>query len=123
MDAMRILVVEDSTIQFSILSSGLKRLNIDCTHARSFTEALSIIRSDRPFSCILSDVSLPCLKIEDFLKEIARIGNETPILIYTANTSITADSFDNFRNVCGLIHKPACAPVIGDCLRNTANSG
>lgn len=123
MDTQRILVVEDSVVQFAILSAGLKNQNWECVHAPSFADAIATIRSNGSLCCIVSDVSLPGMSFEDFLRELEGLQVSIPVIIYTANTSIHEKTFSSFPFVKNTLHKPTGPAKIAELVRYAAGLG
>jgi two-component system response regulator TctD len=87
--AMRILLVEDSRQLSNWLAKTLRRDNyaVDCVHDGE--DADYALRSQE-YSMVILDLSLPKLDGIEVLRRLRARGNNVPVLILTANNSISA---------------------------------
>lgn len=88
MASLRLLIVEDSRVQLTLLTMLVEKFGFDVTGAESAEEALEVIQSVK-FAAILMDISLPGMNGFDCAKHIRALEREkqlerTPIVALTA---------------------------------------
>ncbi len=79
----RLLIVDDEAELAETLASILKSKTLEPYVCINAIDALSAIKTQK-FDCIVSDLSMPNMNGVEFLKEIRRLGLDTPFIIYTA---------------------------------------
>lgn len=92
MKQLRVLIVEDSSIQDAILSEYLEvvllaaiNTDIEVSHAKSMAETEAITKLNRDFDLVLLDLNLP----DSFGSETLRIARslfDCPIIVLTSMT-------------------------------------
>ena len=87
---MRLLVVDDDPKLRSLLKRGLEESSIDCETAGSVADALEIVKDvdSSHFDLILLDVMLPDRTGWEFLSELRRIKDMTPVIFLTARHEV-----------------------------------
>ncbi|PHP67457.1 sigma-54-dependent Fis family transcriptional regulator [Zhengella mangrovi] len=87
MNEPAILVVEDSAALAETYRGFLRRTSSQCDLAGTGKEALSKCEA-RAYDCIVLDVNLPDMSGLDIMQSLRDRGNDTPVVIITANASI-----------------------------------
>jgi two-component system, chemotaxis family, chemotaxis protein CheY len=81
---MRALVVDDSAVMRKLLTGALERAEVtEVTHAKTGQEAVDAANAGR-FDLILMDRNLPNMSGLDAVRAIREGGDETPIIMVTA---------------------------------------
>lgn len=82
----KVLLVEDQEFQSDIIKSAFAEHNINVVQAFSAQSALSKLKSDQKFDCVILDIQLPDADGLDVLDKIKAMPPyaETPIIINTA---------------------------------------
>ncbi|MCB2195050.1 MAG: response regulator [Bacteroidetes bacterium] len=84
---MKILVVDDSTINNILLQNYLEENNFEVVTALNGPDALEIIRKE-PIDLVLLDVMMPEFSGFDFLKHLKTYNLSVPVIIITANADV-----------------------------------
>ena len=85
---MRILLVEDDTLLGDGVCAGLRREDNAVDWVKNGETALSAIQ-DTQYDCIILDIGLPRMSGLDVLRRMRETGNDTPVLILTAQDDIS----------------------------------
>ena len=85
---MRILLVEDDTLLGEGLLLGLQRDKQSVDWVKNGESALTAMAST-PYDAVILDVGLPKMSGLEVLKKTRRLGQQTPILILTAQDTVT----------------------------------
>ena len=80
-----ILVADDEPDILETISDIIETYHPKVLRAKDGEEALNLFKSNR-VSCIISDINMPRLNGLNFLKEVRKLGFETPIIFVTAHT-------------------------------------
>jgi CheY-like chemotaxis protein len=107
----RVLVVDDSQVNRSVLTAFLKRAGVaSIDHACDGEEALgkidSATKAGRPYDFVFSDFWMPNmngLEMIEKLRADSRFGN-LPVFALTADTEINGDK--RTKLFTGILHKP-----------------
>jgi len=86
----RVLVVDDVPMNLKVLAAMLRKLNIDCVCAESGMQALKILRTDKDFNCILTDLWMPEMNGEQLIDAILTMPGtgKMKIIAVTADTEV-----------------------------------
>lgn len=84
---MRILLVEDNDRLSGLLTTGLGRAGFELDIVTSVADAEAVLTAGR-YPVIVLDLGLPDADGLDFLRELRRRGDTTPLLILTARGGI-----------------------------------
>jgi CheY-like chemotaxis protein/HPt (histidine-containing phosphotransfer) domain-containing protein len=88
LDGLRILVVEDNTMNLMLAQAVLESLGGTVVLADSGSAALKKLESEPAFDVILMDIQMPGMDgIETTRKLRRELGVKTPVIALTANTS------------------------------------
>ncbi|MFM2206424.1 MAG: hypothetical protein RL213_399 [Bacteroidota bacterium] len=88
LDGLRILVVEDNTMNLMLAQAVLESLGATVVLADSGSAALKKLESEPAFDVILMDIQMPGMDgIETTTKLRRELGVKTPVIALTANTS------------------------------------
>ena len=87
MHAARVLIVEDSLSIALTYRVFLERENHSAVIAHTAEEARKLLAASA-FSIVLLDLNLPDGNGIDFLETIRKAGNQTPVVVITADPSI-----------------------------------
>ncbi len=88
---LRVLLVEDNTLNQKLMNINLSKLNCIVTIANNGLEGLNIFKVEK-FDVILMDLMMPVMDGFESSIEIRKLENEeknrgyTPIIAFTANT-------------------------------------
>jgi two-component system copper resistance phosphate regulon response regulator CusR len=84
----RILVVDDDPKFRRFMLAGLQESGLACQAAASCREARATLAAGEPFHLILLDVMMPDESGWEFIAELRRAGDETPVIFLTARHSV-----------------------------------
>ncbi len=84
---MKLLLVEDEVKLATTLKSGLDESGFQVTIQFEALSALELLKSTT-FDVIVSDIAMPLMSGLQFVKEVRKIDQQTPILILSAFDSI-----------------------------------
>ena len=86
----RVLVVDDVPMNLKVLAAMLRKLNIDCVCAESGMQALKILRTDKDFNCILTDLWMPEMNGEQLIDAVLTMPGtgKMKIIAVTADTEV-----------------------------------
>ncbi|MFN7454179.1 MAG: response regulator [Pseudobdellovibrionaceae bacterium] len=101
-----ILFIEDEQDYREIMSDLLTDTFDRVLTAADGTEALAIAKSER-LDVILSDVSMPEMRGDDFLRNLRAAGNTTPIVFLTGNADKSLAVSVLRLGAADIIDKPA----------------
>lgn len=113
----RILLVDDEENVLKLTGRMLEKAEYRVVQARDGAEALLAIRqADRPFDCVLLDITMPNVDGIACLKEIREKWAELPVIISTGHRrEDVADRLEPFR-VQGFIQKPYQSAELRDAI-------
>lgn len=83
MGRKRLLIVEDSEVQFQLLAAGLKGAGYDVVVARDGVQSISLVRQQRP-DLILLDIELPAGGGYLVLERLKSLGVPLPVIAMSA---------------------------------------
>ncbi len=89
---MRALVIDDSMAMRMILRRMLNELGVDVTEAADGRSGLDLLLHGSLPDVVLVDWSMPILNGYDFLVEIRKLPQYTPLLIIMVTSETAADS-------------------------------
>ena len=91
----RVLVVEDTQINYDVVEELLSKAEIRCDHAPSGLAALNLCEKRGPsyYKVILMDIHMPIMDGYETCRKLREMGIETPIIALTA-TNITQEVLD-----------------------------
>ena len=93
---MKVLLVEDEVKLATTLKSGLEESGFKVTIQFEGMSALETLKV-HDFDVIVSDISMPLMNGHQFVKEVRKMDNYTPILILSAFDSIE-NKIEGFNN-------------------------
>ncbi len=106
MKPKKILIAEDSNVNFLLLKLFLKEEKYEIIRAIDGVEAIDAIKKDSSIELILMDVRMPKLNGWEAIKEIRKFNTEIPIIVQTAN-SFDSDFEESLRvGATDFISKP-----------------
>lgn len=85
---MRILLVDDDTKLLNFLSRGLSESGLACEAVSDASQASGLLRAGRTFDVILLDVMMPGPSGFEFLEELRRAGDRTPVIFLSARHEV-----------------------------------
>jgi len=85
----KVLVIDDDATVREMLSSFLREKGFEIILAKSGESVLDMLRADK-FDLIMADLAMPGISGMDVLKEAARAGITTPVIVTTAFGSVQA---------------------------------
>lgn len=85
---MRILLVEDDSLLGEGLLLGLQRDNQSVDWVKNGESALTAMAST-PYDVVILDIGLPKMSGLEVLKKTRKLGQQTPVLILTAQDAVT----------------------------------
>ncbi len=98
----RVLVVDDNAINLKVATRYLKLYNIDSIECITPFEGLELIKNNEQYDLLLIDDMMPKMSGTEMMKELRKIGCNTPMIALTANAKIgdkekyLADGFDDY---------------------------
>ncbi len=81
---VKVLVVEDDDLNYSLLSELLKRINISTCYARNGLEAVNMIKDQPDISLVLMDIKLPIMNGNEATMQIKKIRPGIPVIAHSA---------------------------------------
>lgn len=93
---MKVLLVEDEVKLATTLKIGLEESGFTVTIQFEGKSALETLKNN-VFDVIVSDISMPLMNGHQFVKEVRKLDNQTPILILSAFDSIE-NKIEGFNN-------------------------
>lgn len=89
---MRALIVDDSSFIRKFLCENLVRFGVTCVEAQNGSEGLEVLRGDKSFELLLTDVNMPQMNGLAFVKLLREEGlaPEMKVMMITTETD---DSF------------------------------
>ncbi|MFH1093537.1 MAG: response regulator [Candidatus Omnitrophota bacterium] len=84
----KILAVDDEQGISVILEKFLTKSGFDVIIANSGQQAIDIMRSDKGIELIVLDIKMPGVSGVDVLKEMARMNNNTPVIILSGSIGV-----------------------------------
>ncbi|MCQ4638058.1 ATP-binding protein [Anaerovorax odorimutans] len=122
----KILVVEDTPINYDVVEDLLIRVNLTCEHADSGLSALKMCESagDGYYSAILMDIHMPIMDGYETARKIKEMGITAPIIALTA-TNMDEEIQMRYQHLfCDFILKPfkytQLYNVLSPCVAATA---
>ena len=97
---VKVLIVEDEENFAQTLEFGLSDFGFEVKLASNGAEGLNVIETDRP-DIIVTDISMPVMDGQEFLRRLRRIDPEMPVVVMTGLFSrldevIEADNYMEF---------------------------
>ena len=113
---LKILVVEDDTINSTLLVELLRRLDVDTVQAWNGAEAVEVFEKDPTFDCVLMDIKMPGMDGFEAFRRIHEKHPRVPIIAQTAFASKKdeADIMDYGFN--GYVAKPIKFEVLAEVI-------
>jgi len=99
------LVIEDNRVQRALLGHVLRRIGYEFVDVETLAHAREQLRT-RGFDIILVDVHLPDGDGIALIEELRASGNETPILVLTADTAPDVKARATESTLVGFLQKP-----------------
>lgn len=112
---LRVLIVDDVSINLKVLAAMLKHLNVTSSLAESAEEALAILREDRNYDLIMTDMWMPnCNGVEmtKIIRKELKI-TDIPIALITADTEVSQKDQEIFEYI---LYKPITTESISAIL-------
>lgn len=113
---LKLLVVDDSVIQRTKVKNLLLSFHYEVLEAASGDEALKYLENNRP-DCVLTDLLMPGMSGQDFIRQLKENRNSTPVIV------MTADIQDSTRKQClelgaaAIINKPFSGDQLMEALK------
>lgn len=105
LENIKVLVVEDNTINQLVSKKIIEQKKMICTVVSSGQEAIDLLKSES-FDIILMDINMPNMNGFEATKNIQSIGIQTPIIALTAYSNNEVKSKALFAGIADLIEKP-----------------
>ncbi|MCP1199117.1 response regulator transcription factor [Notoacmeibacter sp. MSK16QG-6] len=86
---MRVLIVEDAADVAEAVAASLERAGFACDIAPDLSRAAGFVEV-QTFDVLVLDINLPDGDGRDFLRDLRRRGDRTPVLMLTARFEVTA---------------------------------
>lgn len=104
----KVLVVEDAPLNYEVVSTLLAKVNIDCHHAASGPEALSMCEEagDHYYKAIFMDIHMPVMDGYETARRLKKMGYQTPIIALTATSMDAKMQQENQDLFCDFVFKP-----------------
>lgn len=104
----KVLVVEDASLNFEVVSELLSNVNICCDHASSGLAALKICEQvgDDYYKAIFMDIHMPIMDGYETAEKLKERGFTTPIIALTATSMDTATQKKHQHLFSNFVFKP-----------------
>ncbi len=120
-DCCRVLLVDDIQLNLKVLRAMLRKLGVECLTANSGPEALTLLRNDRAFNALLTDMWMPEMNGAELAAAIHHEFSDAvfPIVAVTADT----EAGDNFpkEHFAGILLKPVTVEKLQKLFSNLKN--
>jgi two-component system, cell cycle response regulator DivK len=83
-----ILIAEDDTINFNLLSIMLRSTKIKVLWAKNGLEAVNLFSGNNTINAILMDIQMPVMDGNEASLRIRQINKQVPIIVISAYTSM-----------------------------------
>ena len=105
-EEIRMLIVDDVPMNLKVLQAMLRKLGIESVCAGSGAEALEVLKSDKNFKYVLTDLWMPEMDGVEFAKEMKRMSGceNISVMAVTADTEMK-QNFD-MGAFSGMLLKP-----------------
>ena len=101
----KILVVDDTPMNLTVLAGLLRPTQIQITTAESGAAAIEQLKKNK-FQIVLLDHLMPEMDGVETLQKIREFDSETPVYALTANNSVNAEEYYVSRGFNGYLSKP-----------------
>jgi CheY-like chemotaxis protein/anti-sigma regulatory factor (Ser/Thr protein kinase) len=81
---LKILVVEDDEISYSLMSLTLKKISYEILHAKTGVEAIESCRSNPDIDLVLMDIRMPVMDGHEATRQIRQFNKDVIIIAQTA---------------------------------------
>jgi len=94
----KILIAEDTEINFIFLSEALKNTGVEIVHAENGEKAIEKVKNDPEIDLVLMDINMPKVDGFESTAKIKEINNDMPII---AQTALSIDNAEEKANEVG----------------------
>jgi CheY-like chemotaxis protein len=84
---MNVLIVDDEALHRETLAALLREEALDVTSCERATSALALLRAQRRYNLIITDVVMPGMDGIEFAREARRLRPEIPLIVVTGHDS------------------------------------
>lgn len=115
---LKILLVDDNKTNLKVLSHYLKELNCITTCVNNANEALSILKTDKTYSLILTDFCMPNMDGIQFANELKTIENfkEIPVILLSSRAQMSDCKKNTTNSIKGFLAKPIRKKDLIECI-------
>lgn len=118
MKKLKVLIVEDDNISYSILNKNIQKFSREILHAVTGAEAIQICKNHPDIDLILMDMRLPVLSGQEATAEIRQFNKEVIIIAQTAQ-ALPEDKKMTLDAGCNdYISKPIDFKLLGRMIQN-----
>jgi len=110
-DAIEVLVIEQSETTRTMLNDILSRQRIRASFASDVDEALSLIRTQPP-RVIISEFRIPTMAAKKIVDRLREAGQDIPVIVTTSQSGKTADLLVEKLGAAGYLSKPLSASQV-----------
>lgn len=102
----KILLVDDVEMNLKVLQAMLRKMDMECVCANSPSEALEILKKDKGFRLVLTDLWMPGMNGDELARKIKSLdgGADIRVIAVTADAEIRRN-FDT-GSFSGVLLKP-----------------
>jgi len=101
----KILIVDDSRFTRNRIKSALADIGCEIVEAKNGQEALDLATTTS-LDCILTDLLMPEMDGKEFLKRLRDSGDQTPVLIISADIQTASREECESYGISGFLNKP-----------------
>jgi CheY-like chemotaxis protein/nitrogen-specific signal transduction histidine kinase len=103
---LKILVVEDDEISYSLMSRILQKISFEILHAKTGIEAIESCRNNPDIDLVLMDIRMPVMDGHEATRQIRKFNKDVIIIAQTAYV-LSSDSEKAIKSGCNeYISKP-----------------
>ena len=119
-----ILVVDDESMLVRFIEKSLGRLGYKVTASQDSREALEIFRSNpESFDVIITDLNMPDIDGEDFVREALRTRADIPVILATGYSDTMTEEAAASLGVSKMILKPYTTRLLAEAVREALANG
>lgn len=100
-----VLIIDDSTFQRQIIKAALANEGHEIIEAASGEDGLELAQERNP-DCILLDIIMPAMNGRTILKSLKQRGDQTPVIMVTADIQETTKKECIGLGAVGFVNKP-----------------
>ena len=121
LENLKILIVEDDEISYSLLSKTLQKISKEVLHAITGVQAIEACRNNPDLDLVLMDIRMPQMNGLEATRQIRRFNKDVIIIAQTAD-AFSGDSKKAIEAGCNdYISKPINMTLLSELIKKHCN--